>query len=439
MAITEFKEFSLNNIIGETRRLVEKQLWAKIILFLILGLIVGYIIGPETELLKSNQSKMISEWLALPGHLFLILMQMIVIPLVTCSVILGIVNSESMEKLKKIAVVLFPYFVFTTAAAILIGFGVAEVLQPGKDMQLEMKTGQVISAETNSSANQPPTKKSLPATITSVLPSNPLGSMVEGNLFQIVIFSLLIGVALLSLQKEQALPIVSLLQSVQKTTMIIVNWAMYLAPFAVFGLMAELLSQVGFDVLYGIGSYAASVILALLGILIFYSIIVIFGARKNIFHFFNSAKSAQLLAFSTSSSAAVMPLTIETAEKKLGVSEDISRFVIPLGTTINMDGTAAYQGVAACFIAQAYGLDLSLSQILLIVVSATGASIGAPGTPGVGMAILASLLKSIGIPSDGILLIIGIDRLLDMCRTVINVTGDLTASLFFEHWIGGKK
>ena len=217
--------------------------------------------------------------------------------------------------------------------------------------------------------------------------------------------------------------------------MVVVGWAMKLAPIAVFGLMSELLASVGSEVLYGIGSYILSVVLALLGILIVYMLIIGLGAQKNPFKVLREIRPLQLLAFSTSSSAAVMPLTLETVEKKLDVSNSVSRFVIPIGTTINMDGTAAYQGVAACFIAQAYGLDLSLAQIALIVASATGASIGAPGTPGVGTAILASILKGIGIPAEGVLLVMSVDRILDMLRTVINVTGDVTASLFFNRWI----
>lgn len=424
--------FSLANLIGETQTLIKRQLWAKIVLFLFLGLIVGYLIGPDAALVSPKLSSVISEWLALPGRVFLILMQMIILPLVLSSVILGVINSESIEKLKKIAFRLFPYFVFTTAVAILMGFIAAQAIQPGKyiDQSKLKPPSEVHSIKMD--PNSAVTKRSLTKSITSVLPQNPLGSMMEGNLFQIVIFSLIVGVALLNLPKEHSEPLIVLLQSVQKLTMTIVNWAMYLAPIAVFGLMAELLSQVGLEVLKGIGAYALTVVVALLGILFVYGLIVLFGAKRNPISFFKSSRAVQLLAFSTSSSAAVMPLTIETAENEMGVSKDISRFVIPLGTTINMDGTAAYQGVAACFIAQAYGMDLSISQIALIVVSATGASIGAPGTPGVGIAILASILKGIGVPSEGILLIIGIDRLLDMIRTAINVTGDLTASVFFN-------
>ncbi|HAG91806.1 MAG TPA: dicarboxylate/amino acid:cation symporter [Bdellovibrionales bacterium] len=428
--------FSLANIIGETQELIRRQLWAKIILFLILGVATGFVLSPEMGWVSSKISGVISDWLALPGRIFLILMQMIILPLVLTSVILGVVNSESIDSLKRIALRLFPYFVATTATAIVIGFVAAQTIAPGHYMDRSKFQQTAETQVETSSIDGISQSRSVTESITSVLPKNPLGSMLEGNLFQIVLFSLLIGIALLSLPKDQAEPLVVLLQSVQRLTMTIVNWAMYLAPVAVFGLMAELLSQVGFEALRGIGAYAFTVVVALIGILLFYMLLIFFGARRNPFQFLKSARAVQLLAFSTSSSAAVMPLTIETAEKELKVSPEISRFVIPLGTTINMDGTAAYQGVAACFIAQVYGMDLSMGQIALIVVSATGASIGAPGTPGVGIAILASLLKGIGVPSEGVLLIIGIDRLLDMCRTVVNVTGDLTASVFFNRLIG---
>ncbi|MCB0421736.1 MAG: dicarboxylate/amino acid:cation symporter [Bdellovibrionales bacterium] len=423
----------ISNLIDQTQALVKRQLWAKILLFLFLGLVVGYGLGPDTEWVSRKLAMTTGEWLALPGQVFLILMQMIVLPLVLTSVILGIVNAKSTEVLKKISFRLFPYFVCTTAVAILIGFFAAELLQPGEGIQRPPLKNEV--SLNVSSSDKLTSDKTIPKQLTSVLPNNPLGSMLEGNLFQIVIFAIMIGVALLSLPQDQAEPVVVLLQSIQKTTMIIVGWAMYLAPIAVFGLMAELLSNVGFQVLKGIGAYALTVIVALLGVMTFYSLIVLIGAQYNPLKFFKISRSVQLLAFSTSSSAAVMPLTMETAEEKLHISTDISRFVIPLGTTINMDGTAAYQGVATCFIAQAYGLDLSLGQLGLIVLSATGASIGAPGTPGVGIAILSTLLRGIGIPSEGILLILGIDRILDMLRTVVNVTGDLTASLFFQKWM----
>ncbi|MCH2533764.1 MAG: dicarboxylate/amino acid:cation symporter [Bdellovibrionales bacterium] len=425
--------YSIKNVAAETKKLIENHLWAKILVFLFLGLITGFLLGPQMNWVSPKVSSIITDWLVVPGKIFLTLMQMIIIPLVLSSVVLGVLNSESLELLRKIAIRLVPYFILTTIISILIGFFVAETIRPGDKIdksQIKQNVNIQESVIVNETKNS-----SLPDTLTSILPKNPAISIVEGELFQVVIFALIIGVALLSISKEQAEPIINLLTATQHLSMVVVGWAMKLAPIAVFGLMSELLASVGSEVLYGIGSYILSVVLALLGILIVYMLIIGLGAQKNPFKVLREIRPLQLLAFSTSSSAAVMPLTLETVEKKLGVSNSVSRFVIPIGTTINMDGTAAYQGVAACFIAQAYGLDLSMAQIALIVASATGASIGAPGTPGVGTAILASILKGIGIPAEGVLLVMSVDRILDMLRTVINVTGDVTASLFFNRWI----
>lgn len=426
--------YSIKNIAEETKKLIDTHLWAKILAFLFLGLLTGFLLGPQLNLVNPKISSTITDWLVVPGKVFLTLMQMIIIPLVLSSVVLGILNSGSLELLKKISIRLVPYFILTTIVSVLIGFFAAESIRPGDKID-RTKIAQNMHIQETLVINQDTPKTSLPDTLTSILPKNPAFSIVEGELFQIVVFALILGVALMSLTEEQAKPIISLLTATQHLSMVVVGWAMKMAPIAVFGLMSELLASVGADVLYGIGSYMLTVVMALLGVLVVYMLIIFFGAQRNPFKVLSAIRPLQLLAFSTSSSAAVMPLTLETVEKKLDVSNSVSRFVIPIGTTINMDGTAAYQGVAACFIAQAYGLDLSLAQIALIVASATGASIGAPGTPGVGMAILASILKGIGIPVEGVLLVMSVDRILDMFRTVINVTGDVTASLFFNRWI----
>ncbi len=426
--------YSIKLLVLESQKLIESHLWVKIIVFLVAGIFVGLLIGPEAGYVPPKLAWIIVDWLVIPGRVFLILMQMIILPLVLSSVMLGVINAKSISTLKAMAIKLLPYFVITTTLSILIGLSMAQLIKPGVDLE---KSGLTVSANKEAKINhsvEPPLNStdSLPKIITSILPKNPLSSMMDGNLFQIVIFALLLGVALLSLKPEQAKPIVTLLTATQGLTMVVVGWAMKLAPFAVFGLMTELLSKVGFNVIASIGAYALTVILSLGSIVFIYLLIVFFGARVHPGVFLKKIREVQLLAFSTSSSAAVMPLTIEVAEKKLNVSPKVSRLIIPLGTTINMDGTAAYQGVAACFIAQAYGLDLTMTQVALIVVTATGASIGAPGTPGVGIAVLASLLNGVGVPAEGVLLIMGVDRLLDMLRTVVNVTGDLTAALFFN-------
>ena len=216
--------------------------------------------------------------------------------------------------------------------------------------------------------------------------------------------------------------------------MTIVNWAMRLVPYAVFGLMAQLTSSVGIGSLTGIGLYVATVLLGLLILLAMYLLIVTVVGRFNPILFLKKIRDVQLLAFSTTSSAAVMPLSIKTAQDELGVSKSISNFLIPVGATVNMDGTAIYQCISTLFIAQVYGMEMTISSIVLIMFTLVAASIGTPAIPGGGVVILASVLQSAGIPAEGIVIIIGVERILGMFRTAINVTGDLTACLVFQRF-----
>jgi len=232
--------------------------------------------------------------------------------------------------------------------------------------------------------------------------------------------------------------LLDLMDSVQEVCMIVVRWAMLIAPLAVFGLLAQITIKMGLEALLGMAAYVATVLIALLVLLCMYCSIVFAAAKMSPGTFLRKIRSVQLLAFSTSSSAAVMPLSMKTAEEDLNVEPAIVQFLIPLGTTINMDGTALYQGVAAVFLAQAFGIDLSPTAMLLILLTSVGASIGSPATPGVGIVILASILSSVGIPASGIAIILGVDRILDMSRTALNVTGDLTASIVMNRWLGNK-
>lgn len=220
--------------------------------------------------------------------------------------------------------------------------------------------------------------------------------------------------------------------------MIVVSWAMMLVPYAVFGLMSALLSRTSIEIFLGLGYYMMVVIIGLLVLLLFYLILVSAISKKNPLLFLKAIKEPQLLAFSTASSAAVMPISMKTADEELGVSSHISDFVIPVGATINMDGTALFQCVTTIFMAQAYGIELTVMSLLLITFTVVAASIGTPAIPGGGVIILASVLQSAGIPIDGLIVIIGIDRILGMFRTAVNVTGDLTACLIFDKFYGTK-
>ncbi|WP_438969717.1 dicarboxylate/amino acid:cation symporter, partial [Methylophaga sp.] len=255
-----------------------------------------------------------------------------------------------------------------------------------------------------------------------------------GQMLQVVIFSIIVGIALVSMTAEQSRPMLDLLHSLQQICMTVVRWAMRLAPYAVFGLMAQLTTSIGFSAMLGMASYVATVLLGLVIMFGVYMLILKFIAGQHPVTFLKHTRDVLLLAFSTSSSAAVMPLSIKTAQEKLAVRPSIAQFVIPLGATINMNGTALYQSVATVFLAQVYGVDLSMASMALVVAMAVGASIGSPATPGVGIVILSMVLTTVGIPPSGIALIMGVDRILDMARTSINVTGDLVTSRLLESW-----
>lgn len=412
--------------------LVEGRLWLKVLIGLFLGLVVGTLLGPSVGLIAPDKGATIGNWLAFPGKLFIATIQMIVIPLVIASVIRGLAATEGMDQLRKVGLRVVFFFTVTTAIAASIGLWVGMLIKPGLLLEGTALPDQKTAAV--DSVAELPDVNSLPDTLLGLLPGNPLDAMVQGQMLQVVIFSVIVGIALVSMLPEQSRPMLELLRSVQQICMTIVHWAMRLAPYAVFGLMAQLTTSLGLSALVGMASYVATVLMGLLLMFCLYLFILRSLAGTAPLHFLKQTRDVLLLAFSTSSSAAVMPLSIRTAQEKLAVRPSIAQFVIPLGATINMNGTALYQSVATVFLAQVYGVDLSLASMALVVAMAVGASIGSPATPGVGIVILSMVLTSVGIPPSGIALIMGVDRILDMSRTAINVTGDLVTSRLMESW-----
>ena len=397
---------------------------------------LGIAINPTAGLVSENLSLSLANWLDLPGQIFMRLVQMIMIPLIFASIISGIVGNTS-DNLKTFGVRLLLYFVFTTVIAILIGLAVTLIMKPG---QYVFKLGGFPSSgekliETNEQTNL---IENIPDTISKLIPNNPLESILMGEMLGVVIFTIIIGVAIIQLNNDTARPIIRFAEAVQKICMIVVSWAMMLVPYAVFGLVAALLSKIGVEIFLGLGYYMIVVILGLIVLMLFYLIMVFAFTRMNPLKFLNLIREPQLLAFSTASSAAVMPVSMKTADEKLGVSSNISDFVIPVGATINMDGTALFQCVTTLFMAQAYGIELSMMNLILITATVVAASIGTPAIPGGGVIILASVLQSAGIPIDGLIIIIGIDRILGMFRTAVNVTGDLTATVIFNKFYGSN-
>ncbi|MBW6463708.1 MAG: dicarboxylate/amino acid:cation symporter [Bacillota bacterium] len=432
----------LTGLVGYLQGMVKGRLWLKIIIAMIAGLITGIILSPQTGLIARDTAEILGSWLAIPGNIFLGLIQMIVVPLIFASVIRGIASSDDLDQLKKIGIRLVIYFLITTSIAIVIGLSVSTIIMPGNYIDTGFAEAQIDVDELSANGGEEsdtPGITGLPEVVVSLIPQNPLGSMVEREMLQVVLFAIFIGLALVAMPPKQAQPILSLMGSLQEVCMTVVRWAMYIAPLAVFGLLAQITIKVGLDALLGMAVYVGTVILGLLLMIIVYLLIVSFLARYNPLHFLSAVREVQLLAFSTSSSAAVMPLSMQTAEEKLGVRPSISQFLIPLGASINMDGTALYQAAATVFLAQVYNVELGLPALLLILVTTVGASIGSPATPGVGIVILAMVLSSVGIPASGVALIIGVDRILDMSRTAVNVTGDLTACLVMDRWVGGKR
>ncbi len=416
--------------------LVRGRLWLKVIIGMILGISTGIMLGPSVGWVSDPTRIMVGNWLALPGQLFLLLIQMIVIPLVFASVIHGLAASESFEQLKKMGLGVVGYFIVTTVIAVVIGFAVSFLIKPGEFVnsslvQQALGTSPQITPQT---AGEIPSVSELPQKLLTILPQNPLNAMVEGQMLQVVLFAIIVGIALLLIPRKQAQPLLDVLGSLQAVCMTVVKWAMWLAPFAVYGLLTQLTSKIGFEALIGMAVYVGTVLLGLLILLLFYLFLVFVFARLSPLKFLFKVQDVLLLAFSTSSSAAVMPLSMKTAEEKLGVRSAVSQFVIPLGATINMNGTALYQAVATIFLAQVFGISIGMIGLLLIVVTAVGASIGSPATPGVGIVVLALVLDSVGVPTSGIALIMGVDRILDMGRTSINVCGDIVACKLTDRW-----
>ncbi len=275
----------------------------------------------------------------------------------------------------------------------------------------------------------------IPQRIANMIPSNFTQASLDNNLLQIVVGAIMLSIVMITLPKETTKPFHDLCIFGQVATMKIISWAMAIAPYAVFGLIGDIIIRIGAEALIGVSMYFITVLLGLSCMMAVYLLIISIIGNRNPFTFLKAIRELQILAFSTSSSAAVMPLSIKAAEEKLGLSPEVSRFTIPVGATINMDGTAMYQAIAALFLCQIFGVELSLTETILLLVTTIGASIGTPGTPGVGIVVLATILVGIGVPPAGIGIILGVDRILDMCRTTINVTGDITASLIMEKWL----
>lgn len=425
----------LIRLVDSLRVLVRTRLWMQIIVAMVLGLTVGLLLSPEgAALVDEDLSVELASWLKLPGAIFLNMIQMVVIPLVISSIILGLSGSGNVEQLKRVGLRIAPYFIVTTTVAVVIGIVLVQLIQPGDYIDETLLS---VATELPGAVQPAPLEpKPLPERIAELIPANLNESMAMRNMLQLVVYAIFTGVAVMLLPERRRDTAVYALGIVQEIALKIVGWAMLFAPLAVFGLLADIAIRVGLTAILGMSVYVGTVILGLLVLLAFYLLIVSLLTPVGPLEFLKRIGGVQLLAFSTSSSAAVMPLSMRVAEDSLGVKPSIAKFIVPLGATVNMDGTALYQVIAAVFLTQVYGIDLTAAQFVGLTVTTVGASIGSPSTPGVGIVILATILAGIGVPPEGIALIIGVDRILDMCRTAVNVTGDLTACLVMDRWLG---
>jgi len=428
----------LNNLADQFDRLISGRLWLKVLIALFLGVVLGVLLGPDLGLLSTSTVKTITAWLALPGQIFLAVIQMIVVPLVIASIVRGLAANNNPAAVKKNGLIALIFIFTSTALAAAIGIILALNIQPGQFVDASSLVDSGASQLTSTVAQGFPAAADLPDKVSALIPRNPLASMASGEMLQVILFAAVLGAAMLSIPAQQSKPLFDLFGALQEVSLRIVSWAMLLAPLAVFGLITRLVANLGIDVLAGMAIYVMTVLLGLLIVAGLYFIVARLTLRQPMGQFFTSVKELLLLAFSTSSSAAVMPISLQVVEDKLGIKPEIARFLVPLGATINMTGTAMYQGIATVFLAQVFNVDLSLFSYVFIVTMAVAASIGSPATPGAGIIILSMVLEGVGIPAAGIALILGVDRILDMCRTSVNVLGDVVTCTTVQYFTEGQ-
>ena len=366
------------------------------------------------------------------GSLFLKLIKMVIVPLVFASLLVGIASLGDLNKLGRIGGKTLGVYMVTTAIAVSIGLLSAQIIRPGDaigDADKAALEAQFKSAATDraSKAGEAP---GFVENMLNIVPENPIGSLASGDMLQVIFFAMIFGVTLTMVGGKKAEVVVTFFDCVQEAMVMTIHLVMKLAPYGVAALVADVIGNSGWSVLIALMVYALTVLIGLfLQTILVYGGLVRFVAKVPLIQFLKAIRPAQLIAFSTSSSSATLPVSMECAEERLGISNPVSSFVLPLGSTVNMDGTALYQGVAAVFIAQVFVPGgLSFADQLTIVLTATLASVGAAGVPGAGMVTLAMVLTAVGIPEVGIALILGMDRLLDMFRTAVNVTGDLSVT-----------
>nr|WP_299173449.1 dicarboxylate/amino acid:cation symporter [uncultured Allomuricauda sp.] len=419
------------------------ELHWKILIGMLLGLIFGFVMtgvdGGET---------FVSNWIKPLGTIFVKLLKLIAIPLILASLVKGISDLKDISKFRNIGLRTIGIYMCTTIVAIVLGLLLVNIVQPGDGISEETiakltdtyASDSAVTSKLETAAQQ---KSAGPLQfLEDMVPDNAVAAMSNNKLMlQVIFFTIFLGISLLLVGEDRAKPLKDFFDSLNDVVLKMVDLIMLVAPYAVFALLASVVVSSGDpELLIALLKYSGVVIAGLLLMIVFYGILVAVFAKKNPLWFLKQMSPAQLLAFSTSSSAATLPVTMERVEEHIGVDKEVTSFVLPVGATINMDGTSLYQGVAAVFIAQALAFDLPLSAQLTIVLTALLASIGTAAVPGAGMVMLVIVLESVGFPPEkfaiGLALIFAVDRPLDMFRTVINVTGDATVSMLVAKSVG---
>lgn len=395
----------------------ESRLTRKILIGMLLGIVLGSVfnyIGVEEGFLKTF---LLGGVIEAGGRIFLSSLKLLVVPMVFVSLVAGTGSLNDLKKLGRLGSKTFGFYIITTSLAITLALSVAELLDPG--------LGFIMTAAQTFSAKEAP---SLVDVVVNIFPSNPFEAMVKGEMLQIIVFAILFGVGI-TLAGDSGKRVLGAFQDLNEIIMKMVLLLIELAPYGVFFLLTKVFASQGFGAILPMAKYFFIVLLCLfLQVTLVYGSLLKVIARLSPLKFFKKYSEVMIFAFSTASSNATIPVNMEVTEKKLGVHNSVASFTIPFGATINMDGTAIMQGVATVFVAQAYGIELGLQGYLMTILTATLASIGTAGVPGVGLVMLAMVFNQVGLPVEGIGLIIGVDRLLDMTRTAVNVTGDAIVS-----------
>ena len=403
---------------------------------IVIGLFLGLIWGLLSSVIGWNEFT--SEFIKPFGTIFVKLLKLIAVPLVLASLVAGVASLNDTTRLSRMGGKTVFIYMITTLLAITIGLVMVNTFQPGKSLPQEtmdsLQETYSSSLENRSASADKVLNRGVLDFMVDVVPDNFFAAASDNSrMLQVVFVAILLGVGIIHMGGKKAKTLVTVFDAFNDVIILIVELIMKTAPFGVFALMAALIIDLAgddlgkaFELLGALGWYSLTLVIALIihVFLVYSTMFKIFSKEVGLFQFFKAIRPAMLLGFSTSSSSATLPVTMERVEKNLGVDEEVSSFVLPVGATINMDGTSVYQAIAAVFIAQALGMDLTIAQQLMIVVTAAAASVGAAGVPGAGIVMLVVVLETIQVPTAGIALILGVDRILDMCRTVVNVTGD---------------